>query len=287
MRQSTGRPGVANWAQVAQFVRVAMASPPSPSIEAAVGRVPPHWLDPHNKGLDRPKPQSVRRWITALKNLEKIENDTAEEWVADFKKLRDAPVAAVELICRWQKFDHVQALNAAQKVVQGEWRIERLRKEYTDARKSTTGRGSGRQYAYKLRQRLTDWAVLQFGADFALVKDRNGDDPPVDVMFKSKSDPRQLVSVLVFGPYTNREEYESRRTAFLSLLAGVALYMKRVLAIMPDQGPDYWRWLHDHNVDGANIEIFAVNHQGRDFSPIKLSPPLLQGNRVKRSVTKA
>jgi len=279
MRPSSGRPGVANWAQVAQFVRDAMSSPPSPSIEDAVWQVPSHLLDPHNRGLARPKAQSVRRWITALKNLERIEDDTAEEWVADVKKLREAPVAAVELICRWQKYDHVQALDAAQKVVRGEWRIEKLRQEYKNARKESTSRGSGRQYAYKLRRQLTDWAVLQFGADLALVKDRNREDPPVDVLFKSKSDPKQFAAVLIFGPYTNREEYETRRSAFLSLLAGVALYMKRVLAIMPDQSPDYWRWLHDHNVDGANIEIFAVNHHERDFSPIKLShptPPLLR-----------
>jgi hypothetical protein len=267
---------VASWAQVAQFVRQAMSQTPSPMIADVISRVPPFWLDPHDRGLDPPKPQSVRRWVTALKNLERIEDDTALEFVEDVKKLRQAPVAAVELICRWHNYDAVAALDAAAKVVRGEWRIETLRDEEAKARKNRTGSGSGRQYAYRLRQQVTDWAIERFRADYTVVRDRNTDDPPVDVLFISKHDPKQFASALIFGPYTNPAEYDVRRTAFLSMLAGVALNMQKVLAIMPYQGSGYWRWLHDHNVSGANIEMFAVRYEGRDFSPIKLSPPLLR-----------
>jgi hypothetical protein len=272
MRFSRGRPGVASWAEVAQFVREGMSRTPSPTIADVVRCVPPIWLDPHDRGLDRPKPQSVQRWITALKNLERIEDDTALEYVEDVKKLRQAPVSAVELICRWHKYDGLAALDAAAKVVRGEWRVEALRAEEAKARKHTMTKGSGRQYAHRLRQRVTDWAIERFRADYTVVQDRNTDDPPVDVLFVSKNGPKQFASALIFGPYTNPAEYDVRRTAFLSMLGGVALNMQKVLAIMPNQNPGYWRWLHDHNVRGANIELFAVSYDGRDFLPIKFQP---------------
>jgi len=257
-------------------VRKVMSSSPSPSLEHAVRRVP-SWLDHQGRQIEAPKAQSVGRWVNALKNLERIEDDTADEYLDHLKGLREAPVAAAELICRWHRYDAIQALDAAQKVVRREWRIERLREEEAKARKET-GRIFGRQYAYKLRRQATDWAVPKL-ADFALVeeKDRKYEDPPVDLLFNRKDNPKQFAAVLIFGPYTNPREYETRRSAFLSLTAGVALYMMKVLVIVPSWGQGYWRWLHDHHVEGGNIEMFVVGYHGLDFEPIQLSratPPL-------------
>jgi hypothetical protein len=148
-----------------------------------------------------------------------------------------------------------------------------LRAEEAKARKHNMTKGSGRQYAHRLRQQVSDWAIERFRADYTVVQDRNTDDPPVDVLFVSNNGPKQFASALIFGPYTNPAEYDVRRTAFLSMLAGVALNMQKVLAIMPGQDPDYWRWLHDHNVRAANIELFAIRYEGRDFLPIKIQPP--------------
>jgi len=270
---SRGRPGVKNWAQVAQFVRDVLASNPSVDMETAIGRVPSSWwMSADNRRLSPPKPETVQRWVAALKNIERIEDDTDKEYVDYVRQLRSAPVAAVELICRWHSYDSFKALKAARVIVDGRWPLEKLREEEEKARKKSTSRVSGRQYAHKLRGQVRDWAATELGADFE-AKDRQRGDPPADVLFARKSDPAKLSAVLIFGPYTDTNEYDNRYTSFLTLVAGLAIYCERVVAVVPDAGSGYWQWLHQHDVEGANIDFYAAYYHWSAFKPVKLRRP--------------
>jgi hypothetical protein len=245
-----------------------MVTPPSPPLEEAVFAIPTDLLKLNGRSLEYPKPKVVRRWISVLQNLERLEEDTAEEFVGDVAKLRDFPVGAAELVCRWAIYDRMAALDAARRVVNGELTVEKLRREEKDARQSNAGRVVGRQYAYRLRRLAESWALSQLEG-FEPVAERTFYDPPGDLLFK-REDKQSYASVLIHGPYKNVVEYEIRRISFLGLLVGAAACVERAIALVPYPSPEYWSWLNRQKVMSSNIEIFAVHYEKREFKPIKL-----------------
>lgn len=268
---SRGRPGVKNWAEVARLVREYMTNNPSADINEAIRQVPYYlWKSAQDRPLETPKPETVQRWIAALRNIERIADNTDAEYLEYVQRLRTVPVAAVELISRWHSYDSYNAKGAARDVVEGRWLVDKLRNEEEKARKNTSG-VKGRQYVNKLRGQARDWASSQLDPDFER-RDRKRDDPPADVLFVRKSDPSKIAVVLAFGPYTDHSEYDNRYTLFLNAVAGLSIYCERVIAIVPYDG-DYWKWLRRHGVDGGNIDFFRVRYHAKDFEPVKLRGP--------------
>jgi hypothetical protein len=268
---SRGRPGVKNWAEVARLVREYLTKNPSADIREAISRVPYYlWMSIQNRPLKKPKAETVQRWIAALGNIERIEDDTDAEYLKYVQRLRTVPVAAVELISRWHNYDSYNAKGAARAIVEGRWLVEKLRDEEEKARKNTNG-VKGRQYVNKLRGQVRDWAPSQLDPDFEL-RDRKRDDPPADVLFARKSDPSKIAVVLTFGPFTDSSEYLNRYTLFLNAVAGLATYCERVIAIVPDNGM-YWQWLQQHGVKGDNIVFFRVHYHAKVFEPVQQRRP--------------
>ncbi len=272
-----GRPGITDWATAADLVRRELRSLPDKDIEKAViralGDEPGFHL-----GDTLPKDQTVRSWIRALENIERIEDDTDEDYVEYVRQLRAVPVAAVELIVRWHRYDPVKAIKAARVIGGGRWSVEKLREEEKKARESSTRPVFGRQYAHKLGAQIQGWVASQLDPDFKQVDDRQHRRAPADILFARESDPERLAAVLIFGPYTDPAEYSSRESAFLTTVVGLAAYCEQVIAIVPSDEPFYWQWLYDHKLQGANIAFYGVRRWSKDFNPVKISrptPPLL------------
>jgi hypothetical protein len=262
---------VSDWAQAADQVRAAMAKSPSPPLEQAIFSISAHLL-PTGGPEAYPKPKTVRRWITTLQKLERLEDDTAEEFVSDVAKLREHPVGSVELICRWANYDRIGALEAARKLVRGELTVEKLRQLEKKARDADDGHVSGRQHGYRLRRRVERWAPSQLGDGFAVVPAREADGPPGDLLYKRGHGPSSFASVLIFGPYQDLELYNTRLDSFLSELVGVAAHtlIERVIAVVPYRIRDYWDRLSLYRISGSHIEIFAVGYHEQEFRPVKL-----------------
>jgi len=249
-----------------------MAKNPSADVEEAIDKMPYYlWMSERNMELKIPKPETVERWIAALRNIERMEDDTSDEYVEYVRRLRLVPVAAVELINRWHSYDSYRAKKAARVVVGGRWLVEKLRAEEEKARTKSTSRVRGRQYVNKLRAQVRGWAPSQLDPDFK-IRDRHRDDPPADVLFVRESNPSRIAAVVTFGPYTDHSEYDNRYTLFLNAVAGLSIYCERVIAIVPYDG-DYWKWLRRHGVEGGNIDFFQVRYHWKDFEPVKLSRP--------------
>jgi len=259
-------------------VRSELRSLPDKDIEKAVIRALGGELGFSHLSDPLPKDQTVRSWIRALENIERIEDDTDEDYVEYIRQLRAVPVAAVELIVRWHRYDPVKAIKAARVIGGGRWSVEKLREQEKKARASSTSQVFGRQYAHKLGAQVQGWVASQLDPDFKRVDDRRRHRAPADILFARESDPERLAAVLIFGPYTDPAEYSSRLSAFLTTVVGLAAYCEQVIAIVPRDDPSYWRWLYDHKLQGPNIVFYGVQRSGKDFNPVKIrrpTPPLL------------
>jgi hypothetical protein len=249
-----------------------MATIPSPTLEEALYRIPSQLMP---IAAVEPKTKAVRRWITTLQKLERLEDDTAEEFVNDVVKLRGHPVGAVELICRWASYDRVAALEAAHQLVHGELTVEKLRRAEKKARESDAKLLSGRQHGYQLRRRVEQWAVLQLGDGFKPIQERSPNGPPGQLLFERADGRRSFASVMIFGPYKDDELYQTRRSAFLTELVGVAAHtlIERVIAVVPYPTKDYWDRLSLYRISASHIELYAVGYFEREFRPVKLERP--------------
>jgi hypothetical protein len=257
-----------------------MAGPTSPTLEEVARRfddaireaaeAPRKWDDSELKA------STLRRFLAALAFVERFEKEVAEEYIGTARALRNAPVAAVELIGRWSVYDFAAAVDAAVELVEGRHTVEKLRQLEKEARASTSSNSlSGRQYAHQLRLRLRDWGQQHFGNDYEPIKTIESDQPPVDILYLRKSDGRRA-GVMLFGPYSDYQMYEVRKSEFLTLVVGVSTLFERVVAIVPDSrgASDLWRWLAANGVARPNIEFFMVpSFTSADLKPIPVDRP--------------
>jgi hypothetical protein len=220
------------------------------------------------------KASTLRRFLAALAFVERFENEVAEEYIDTARALRNAPVAAVELIARWSAYDFAAAVDTAVELVRGTHTVEKLRQLEQEARAKTSSNSlSGRQYAHQLRLRLRDWGQQHFGNDYESTTIEN-DQPPVDILYRRESDGRHA-GVMLFGPYRDYEMYEARKSEFLTLLVGVSTMFERVVAIVPASlSSDLWHWLAANGAARPNIEFFAVDHSTlATLQPISINRP--------------
>ncbi len=208
------------------------------------------------------KASTLRRFMKALAFVERFENEVAEEYIDTARGLRNAPVAAVELIGRWSAYDFAAAIDAAVELVKGTYTVERLRQLEKEARGKTSSNFlSGRQYAHQLRLRLRSWGQQHFGNDYEPLEAIDSDEPPVDILYRRKSDGRRA-SVMIFGPYSDENMYQTQQSDFLMSVLGASLMCERVAAIVPAsaRGSELWRWLAINGVARPNIEFFGLRH---------------------------
>ena len=280
-RSSTrGRSGLSKWAPVAELVRLHMAEPTSPTLAEVARRYDVEirqaaGAPPRSRDSNDLKASTLRRFLAALAFVERFENEVSKEYIHTARALRNVPVAAVELIGRWSAYDWVAAIDAAAQLVEGTYTVEKLRKLEKEARAKTSTPASGRQYAHQLRLRLRDWGQEHFGSDYEPANTIERDQPPVDILYRRKSDGRRA-GVLLFGPYRDDNMYEVRKSEFLSLVVGVSMMFERVIAIVPGfvRGDYYWRWLAANGVARSNIEFFALRHLSlASLQPILLHRP--------------
>jgi hypothetical protein len=243
-----------------------MAGPTSPTLEEVARRFDAEIREaagaPRRSSDDRElKASTLQRFLSALAFVERFENEVAEEYIDTARALRNAPVAAVELIGRWSTYNFVAAVDAAVELVQGTHTVEKLRTLEKAARAKTSSNSlSGRQYAHQLRLRLCDWGQQYFGNGYEPAKAIESDQPPVDILYRRKSDGRRA-GVMLFGPYSDYRMYEGRKSEFLTLLVGVSTMFERVVAIVPaSHSAALWHWLAANGVARPNIEFFAVDH---------------------------
>ena len=245
---------------------------------AALRDVAADWRYPMLTGL---KARTIQNWMSALENIQRMEDeiindgdDTVQQYVEDVRRLRTVPVAAAELVARWYRYDWIKALKAARVIVGGRWSVAQLREAEKNAREKNQGHARGRQYAHRLKAQVRRWATLHLAPDFKRLEN-----PPVgepaDFLFARENDPSALAAVVIFGPYTYARDYENRLGSFMAMVAGLATYCERVLAIVPGHifPPDYWWWLHERRLEGIGVEFFAVSYRGKDFDPVELSRP--------------
>jgi len=265
----SGRPGVTAWAEVAGLVRRRIQHVQNEDLVAAFHAVAAKWFDSR---LPKVKERTIQNWISALENIERIEGDADEDYVGYVRRLRTAPVAAAELVARWHRYDPVKALKAARVIVEGRWSVEQLREAEKNAREKNQGVARGRQYANRFNVQVRKWASLHLAPDFKPLESPPVDDP-ADVVFVRENDPNAFAAVLIFGPYSNAREYDSRLGSFMAMVAGLATYYERVLAIVPDNRIRYWQWLHHRKLGGAGVQFFAVHYHGKDFAPLGIRRP--------------
>jgi hypothetical protein len=265
----SGRRGVTAWAEVAGLVRKRMLHNQDKDLVAAFRYVTANWPGPR---LPHAKERTIQNWISALENIERIEDDAIDEYVDYVRRLRTVPVAAAELVARWHRYDRFKALKAARVIVGGRWSVEQLREAEKNAREKNEGHARGRQYAHRLNLQVRKWATLHLAPDFKRLENPPGDEP-ADVLFVRESDPSAVAAVLIFGPYSYAREYDNRLGSFMAMVTWLATYCEHVLAIVPDGGIRYWRWLHQRKLEGAGVKFFAVHYRGKDFDPLEISRP--------------
>lgn len=236
---------------------------------SAFHSVTANWPDPRPPSA---KERTIQNWISALENIERIEDDVTEEYADYVRRLRTVPVAAAELVARWHRYDPFKALKAARVIVGGRWSVEQLREAEKNAREKNAGQARGRQYAHWLEAQVRKWAALHLAPHFKRLENPPGDDP-ADILFVRENNASALAAVLIFGPYSHAREYDSRLGSFMAIVAGLATYCERVLAIVPDGSKRYWQWLHQRKIEGPGVKFFAVHYRGKDFDPLEIGRP--------------
>jgi hypothetical protein len=256
----SGRPALVEWVTVAERARkalVGIANPTSRELEPAAKAA----------GL---KSATLMRYIGLLEFIERLQQEPRGAAVA--AGLRDARVAGVALIMRWHRYDRAGALAAAQKLIAGDLTIEQLIEAERRSHASTDQFVSTRSYRHQLRERLTPWLNRVLGGDFEPGK-VSPDDPPVDLLFRTKTKPQRRVGALILDRFPSRHR-ATKVSAFLTTLAGASLMLEHVVGFVP-KSPDedqYKRWFASNNLDRSNISLFwipAGSYPDRDPEPLQ------------------
>lgn len=284
-RPRRGRRGLSDWAAVAEFVRAEMARHPEHDLDRIADRLGPLLYDARSAAFnihipkETPKGVTLRRFLSALRFVERLEKELDDEHAPLARSLRSVPIAAVELISRWIEYDCDAALDAAEALAAGKYTVEKLRQLEKAARGTTSKVTFGRGYAHRLRERLKNWSGEHFGRDYEFWPEIDSHEPPVDLLFRRKDNPRTRAGVMIFGPHREAKLYAIRKSEFLTSVVGASVIFERVVAIVPGWSPEFspvecWHWLATNQVDRQNIELFSLSHASlSDLRPVQVSRP--------------
>jgi hypothetical protein len=247
---------IADWVLVAEDVRTYLQPPDNLDLAGAIERAVRH----RRRRDGRPKASfnSVQRYLAALKFIETLEDDVEEGLVPQVARLRCVPVGGVGTISRWATYDWSAAVDAALKYVDGGYTQEELRLAEQNAREQSNRVGSGRSYAYRVRQKLLPWATQLLGDGYERIEDVP-QKLPVDFLFSRRGNPELRVGFLVFGPLADEDALAANQGEFVFLAAGLSLALERVIAVVPQsklEQASYLRCLSDYQATRTNLDFY-------------------------------
>jgi hypothetical protein len=249
-RGRLGRPGLVQWAELAERVRQDLADrgivePTQDDLKQAA----------KTNGL---KATTLARQVKAFDFIARLRQEPENSQVA--AGLRDAAVAGVELIMRWEKYDPGAAMVAARQLISGEYTVDALRSAERKAHATTDKIVSLRSYRHQLRERLTSWLIEQLGNDFKR-QSVSPSDPAVDLLFADKSSPPRRAAALILDPFPSRQR-GTKVSEFLTLLVGASLMLDEAIGFVPDDvlvdAEQYQLWLKSNDVFRPNIALYKI-----------------------------
>jgi hypothetical protein len=249
-RGRLGRPGLVQWAELAERVRKdladrGIAEPTQNDLKQAA----------KTNGL---KATTLARHVKAFDFVESLRQKPGSSQVA--AGLRDAAVAGVELIMRWEKYDSTAAMVAARQLISGEYTVDALRSAERKAHATTDKVVSLRSYRHQLRERLTSWLIEQLGSDFER-QSVSPSDPAVDLLFADKSNPPRRAGALILDPFPSRHR-GTKKSEFLTLLVGASVMLHEAIGFVPDgvsvDAEQYQWWLESNYAFRPNISLYKI-----------------------------
>lgn len=180
-------------------------------------------------------PNTLRRAIFSLSYLDELKRVSPSRW----EVISKCPLSLVESLARWNMFDPSGALNAAQDVVDGRYKVADLRKAVIKARTEAAAKAESLPYRERIRSEARLAVQELLGGDISgpEVGYKNSDDPPLDFRFiRSFDKPTKLetVAVMIVGPYQNAQLYRKRKYDWLYRAFGLAWLYDHVVIMLPD-----------------------------------------------------
>jgi hypothetical protein len=207
-------------------------------------------------------PQTLRRAISALEFLERL---SKEAKYSSASRLEMYPVAAVEYLSRWYKRDAHGALQAADKLLRGDYDVKGLGEAESRSRKDVfegAGKALETDYRSKVSKRIADIVRSEAGPSLELFKSSSLGDPAGIPDFAYKNSKGILMAgVLIVGPYRDEDLYRRRAFDWLSKAYTLLKIFKLVFLVLPDNAS---RQLFDRlasqlNIDDRLLRIIKIN----------------------------
>jgi hypothetical protein len=179
--------------------------------------------------------QTLRRQISALDFLNRL-NEEAKYTSAN--KLEAYPVAAIEYLSRWYKRDAKAALQAADKLLSGDYDVKGLGAAEKNSRKDifkSSGKALETDYRYRIKDKIFDIVRKAAGRDVTPFKSNDLGDPVavLDFAYENAAGER-IAGVLICGPYRDPDMYRRRAFDWVSKANTLLNIFKIVFLVLPD-----------------------------------------------------
>ncbi len=250
------------WSAAPAWYRIALAA--RPEVDALALGEREHGIRETAKKLGVAKADTLRKYLVAARYADQFHALNPDLGPLPTK----TPVAAVELIGRWAKYDPASAMKAGARLAQGNYPVAQLRADERKARLAYRGARAGRSGAHAIREKLKDpiRQLVQTGATSRYIADIPASHEPkkIDWLFRSEADPGDRIACVVFGPYGVERQYESKREDFLVRVLGLSRIFRRVVGIIalssyrPQE--EFEKWLDHYEGKGnGNITFHYVD----------------------------
>ena len=206
--------------------------------------------------------QTLRRAISALEFLERL---SKEANYSSASKLEMYPVAAVEYLSRWYKRDAPGALQAADKLLRGDYDVKGLGEAESRSRKNIfegAGKALETDYRTKVSKRIADIVRSEVGASLELFKASLHGDPAGIPDFTYKDSKGVLMAgVLIVGPYRDEDLYRRRAFDWVSKAYTLLKIFRLVFLVLPNNASrqHFDRLANQLNIDDRLLRIIKIN----------------------------
>lgn len=186
-------------------------------------------------------PQTLRREIAAIEFLETVKRDAT--FPAD--QLEGFPVAAIEYLMRWYKRDAKRAVDAAKKLLSGEYSTHALGKAEKDSREEIfagTGKALEADYRRNIAEEIKNIACSKIGYDATPIEAADLESyswdikRTIDFAFIDKSKRGHIIAFVVVGPYRDPELYRRRSFEWVAKANALLNIFETVCLVIPDNG---------------------------------------------------
>ena len=206
--------------------------------------------------------QTLRRAISALEFLERL---SKEAKYSSASKLEMYPVAAVEYLSRWYKRDAPGALQAADKLLRGDYDVKGLGEAESRSRKNIfegAGKALETDYRSRVTKRIADIVHSEVDPSLELFKSSLLGDPAGIPDFAYRNSKGTLMAgVLIVGPYRDPDLYRRRAFDWVSKAYTLLKIFKLVFLVLPDNASrqDFERLASQLDIDDRLLRIIKIN----------------------------